>query len=677
MKHYTIALVGNPNVGKSAWINLLAHADFKVGNWPGVTVEKKEARVYRHGCCYHLIDLPGTYSLQETRDEGRICARYLQETSVDLLLNICDPACFKRGLRLAMQLRELQIPMILVFGFYDQAKRKGISIDCETMSDALSLPVCFLSAYQRAHRKRLWRLIEDHCGSACVYPPLYGAKLSKAAMALCQELSARYDHLRDCYGAVYAFFRKEGSVQVSERWQRWQENYPMEEMWTRYDDRIDLLMQKAYSRERGKRLYTLFDRVLLHPLLAYPLCVLFFCWFLQMVFRGSTPWSDYIGWLGEEYLLPYLRFAMTSLPQVISDFIIDGVVSGLLGVVSFVPLMGTLYFWIAFLEESGYYARIAFLSDRVMSYFHLSGKAFLALLLGYGCNVPGVIASKSLETQKQRMLCALLVPFMSCGARLPVYLLFCAGFFVGKEAAVVASLYGIGLFVAFLAAFLLSKLHMFKEDAIQLFELPPYRLPSLKVLGKSAAKECAAYLKKACTIVMMVMMVLWCFSYFPNGERSQSYLANTARDVSVLFAPLGFGDSWECVASLPGGIVAKESIVGFLHQDSSAKTRSFDFARDVPLIIEQGFQSAKRALLMQPAERSSITPFVPWQGKDAPLKAYSFLVYVLLSIPCVMTIAAIAGLYGRKLALYSVALMSIVPYVSALLIYQGMGLLLF
>ncbi|MFR9255184.1 MAG: nucleoside recognition domain-containing protein [Merdibacter sp.] len=211
-------------------------------------------------------------------------------------------------------------------------------------------------------------------------------------------------------------------------------------------------------RERGRPVYTLLDRILLHPLLAYPLCILFFCWFLQMVFRGSTPWSDYIQMVAGDYLIPYLRYGMRSLPPAIVDFLTQGVVSGLAGVISFVPLMGTLYFWIAFLEESGYYARIAFLTDRIMSYFHLSGKAFLAMLLGCGCNVPGIIASRSLETQKQRMLTAVLVPFI-CSARLPVYLLFCE--FLKERGDGRRFALWIGLFIAFLAAFLLSRLQLF------------------------------------------------------------------------------------------------------------------------------------------------------------------------------------------------------------------------
>ena len=239
---------------------------------------------------------------------------------------------------------------------------------------------------------------------------------------------------------------------------------------------------------------------------------------------------------------------------------------------------------------------------------------------------------------------------------------------------VVASLYGIGLFIAFLAAFLLSRLQLFREDAIQVYELPPYRLPSFKVLGKCAASECAAYLKKACSVVLMVMMVLWCFSYFPNGERSQSYLASAAREAAVIFEPLGFGDSWECVASLPGGIIAKESIIGFLHQQPSAAARRPQLQQDLPVLIEEALHSAKAAFLLEEGTVREPQTLTLWQGRSAPLKAYSFLVFVLLSIPCVMTLTAIASLYGRKLAVLCVVLMSVIPYVTAWLIYQGIGL---
>lgn len=673
MKPYTIAFVGNPNVGKSAWINQLAKTNFKVGNWPGVTVEKKEAMLIEGGCCYHLVDLPGTYSLQEYRDEGRITARFLQEHPIDLIVNVCDSMSLKRSLRLTMQLRELQLPMVIVCGYADLAKRKGIEIDCSCLRAVLGADACFLSAHRHDHRDHLWKLIQANLQKPVVYPPIFGSSMEDQLHRIKRQLSLKIKDERLCYQQIYAYFRKEKIEGLPTDAQQWQDHLKMEEVWTRYDEVIDQLMVAAYKQKVAVKGYTIIDRLLLHPLLAYPFCILFFYWFLQMIFYGSTPWSNYIQMITQEYLIPYVRYWLQPFPTMLADFLCDGVISGMSGVISFVPLMGSLYFWIAFLEESGYYARIAFLCDRIMSYFHLSGKAFLALVLGAGCNVPGVIASRSLETQKQRMLTALLVPFISCGARLPIYLLFCTSFFKGKEAAVVASLYGIGLLVAFFCAAILSKTTDFQEDAIQLFELPPYRIPSLRVLGKSAAKECWNYLKKAFSVVLLVMIALWTFSYFPTGDKDESYLAHAAQQASFLFEPLGFGDRWECVAALPGGIVAKESILAYLYPPIENEVRPFDLS-DLSDLIDQGIESAKESFFLQRNTQQSQPVLLLWTEKEAALKAYSFLVFVLLSIPCVMTLSAIRTLYGKKILLYSILLMTVFPYVMSCLIYQGVQL---
>ena len=673
MKHYTIALVGNPNVGKSAWINQLANENFKVGNWPGVTVEKKEAICTEEDCCYHLIDLPGTYSLQENRDEGRITSQFLKQEKIDLILNVCDSLSLKRSLRLTLQLRELQLPMIIVCSYADVARRKGIEVDCARLQECLDIDVCFLSAHEQRHRQILWKMIKERLQKECSYPPIYGRKMTPYITMLQKRLSCTVKDERMRNSKVYAFFRKEYVDGLSKEAYRWQDSFTMEFVWTRYDTLIEELIAVSYRQQKPMRVYGMLDRFLLHPLLAYPLCLLFFYWFLQMVFKGSAPWSDFFRLLAQDYLIPYIRYWLRYAPIVFSDFLCDGIIQAMSGVLSFVPLMGTLYFWIAFLEESGYYARIAFLCDRVMSYFHLSGKAFLALLLGAGCNVPGVIASRSLETQKQRMLTALLVPFISCGARLPIYLLFCASFFKGKETIVVASLYGLGLFVAFFCAWILTKFTRFQETSIQVFELPPYRIPSFRVLGKSAAKECWNYVKKAFRVVLLVMIVLWSFSYFPTGEKEQSYLAKAAQRISVFFEPLGFGDRWECVAALPGGILAKESILAFLYPQETVHMRAPNLARDGQEILKKGVESAQASFFLLEKEEETAQAPLLWKGKEAPLKAYSFLVFVLLSIPCIMTLSAIRSLYGRKLMLYAVVLMCIIPYVLSFVIYQGIS----
>ena len=654
MKHYTVALLGNPNVGKSAWINLLAHADFKVGNWPGVTIEKKEARVYDQGSCYHFIDLPGVYSLSEDQDEGRICTSFLRENHIDLILDICDSTCLGRSLRLCLALRELQVPMIVVCSLADAADKLGIRIDEAQLSDMLALPVLLLSARRKKDAKTLWTAIRANIGANGIHKPLYDPAQAKIAREMEAQLHEQDERARNAQ--VYAFMRGEGEDGcLSLDLQQWRRARTADDVWNRYDALIDILLD---------------------PLLALPLCALFLLWLLQMVFTGSAPWSAFIMEVCDDYICPYLLYYMEGIPEVIQRFLLEGVVRGAASVISFVPLMGCLYFWLAFLEESGYMARIAFLADKVMSYFHLSGKALVAMVLGFGCNVPGIMATRALESEKRRRMAALLVPFMSCGARLPLYLMFAASFFCGKEALVVASLYGIGLLVAFAAALILSRLQYFHDERIQVMELPPYRLPSLGAMGKTAFHEMIAYLRKACSVVLIVMMGLWCLSYLPSGERESSYLAAAAKAAAPVFEPLGFGDSWVCVASLPAGIAAKESIVGFLqpHQEEIT-ARPIDLERDVPRLIQRALQCAKAATLLQKEEAQPQPRLQLWEGDDAALRAYSFMVFVLLSIPCVMTLSALLRLYGRSMMWMSVGMMTVIPYFASLLIYQIIHLL--
>ena len=668
MKHYTVALLGNPNVGKSAWINLLAHADFKVGNWPGVTIEKKEARVYDQGSCYHFIDLPGVYSLSEDQDEGRICTAFLRENHIDLILDICDSTCLGRSLRLCLALRELQVPMIVVCSLADAADKLGIRIDEAQLSDMLALPVLLLSARRKKDAKTLWTAIRANICANGIHKPLYDPAQAKIAREMEAQLHEQDERRRNAQ--VYAFMRGEGEDgRLSLDLQQWRRARTADDVWNRYDALIDAIMERCVCQKDRSR-YTLADRILLDPLLALPLCALFLLWLLQMVFTGSAPWSAFIMEVCDDYICPYLLYYMEGIPEVIQRFLLEGVVRGAASVISFVPLMGCLYFWLAFLEESGYMARIAFLADKVMSYFHLSGKALVAMVLGFGCNVPGIMATRALESEKRRRMAALLVPFMSCGARLPLYLMFAASFFCGKEALVVASLYGIGLLVAFAAALILSRLQYFHDERIQVMELPPYRLPSLGAMGKTAFHEMIAYLRKACSVVLIVMMGLWCLSYLPSGERESSSLAAAAK------AAMGFGDSWVCVASLPAGIAAKESIVGFLqpHQEEIT-ARPIDLERDVPRLIQRTLQCAKAATLLQKEEAQPQPQLQLWEGDDAALRAYSFMVFVLLSIPCVMTLSALLRLYGRSMMWMSMGMMTVIPYFASLLIYQIIHLL--
>ena len=355
----------------------------------------------------------------------------------------------------------------------------------------------------------------------------------------------------------------------------------------------------------------------------------------------------------------------------------------------FVPLMALLYFVLSLLEESGYMARIAFLLDRLMNSFHLSGKSFVSLMLGFGCNVPAIYATRTLDNEQQKRLTALLVPFMSCGARLPVYVLFASAFFPDKAAWMMLSIYGIGILLALVLALLASRFPIFHDDAMLVLELPPYRLPSLRVVLHKVKEEVKSYVRKACGIVLWAMVILWGLTYFPNGSVEDSFLAQGAKLVQPVFAPLGFGDRWECVAALPGGIIAKETIVGFLdtvlQPVQQQEASSINIGRDIRDIVYKGGNALKESatfflhtdVAIKPQKDAQVSHIrALWTGADAGIRSFSFMVYVLLSIPCIMTLQAVYHEYGKKLLLLTLVVMLAVPYLASLFIFQFFSLFL-
>lgn len=700
---YEIAFVGNPNVGKSAWINALSHADFKVGNWPGVTVEKKEAHVEWQGKSYHFIDLPGTYSLENTGNEERITARYLKQQHVDLIVNVVDATNLSRNLLLTLCLRDLQIPMVLIFNFMDEVEKYHMHIDITALSRRLHIPIVLASAYDETTYPFVEQAIQTGVAQKVFYHPLLTkeddaiyvaiftylqkqlppaiaqqeALVHLIALSYLQEdpLTLRQLVSWNVDGEALKQLRKGLTAQIFQQ--------------HRFETIASLMkcvkedVHARYAKSRRM------DAFLLHRIWGLPIFLALFSVLLMFVFQASAPFTGFITFLIQDMLSKYVEAACFFLPIALKQLLLQGILAGVGGVLSFVPLMTLLYFVLSFLEESGYMSRIAFLLDRLMHSFHLSGKSFVSLMLGFGCNVPAIYATRTLDNEKQKKLTALLVPFMSCGARLPVYVLFAAAFFPRKASILLLSVYGIGICMALLLALIASRFPSFHDEELFVLELPPYRWPSFRVVGHKVKEEVKGYVKKACGIVLLAMVILWGLTYFPHGKVEDSYLAQGAKQSAWLFEPLGFGDRWECVASLPGGIIAKETIVGFFDTLFSAPAAStpatIEPLSDLRLIGRHGIQAIQEAagfflhpqLQLQVESQQQVTHMQAlWQDKRAPLKAFSFMVYVLLSIPCVMTLQALYHEYGWKLLGLSVLLMLVIPYLTSLCIYQVFSLFL-
>lgn len=694
-KERQIAFVGNPNVGKSAWINALSNANFKVGNWPGVTVEKKEAIVNWNHAQYHLIDLPGTYALEDGDNEEAITARYLMHEHIDLIVNVVDATNLSRNLYLTCKLRQLHIPMIIIFNFMDEVEKYEININIGQLEDKLELPIYPYSAFDVQGKKEVIQGILQHAGVDKEVHRLCTNKLLHDHQVMIQYLKRRiplYVHPSQTEIADMAYDILMQKQKTLIQLQAWNIELPQHQVFYQEDQELfqvvqDLMQFVKDPQLRFHRTRSI-DRIFLHPFMGMICMFVLLALLMMFVFQGSAPFNDFIDFLINDMVMKYANALLFFLPQSAKALVLHGVIAGVGGVLVFIPLMAFLYFVLSFLEESGIMSRIAYLLDPLMQHFHLNGKSFVALLLGFGCNVPAVFAARTLDHEKQKKLTALLVPFMSCGARLPVYMIFAAAFFKEKAAIMVLSMYGIGIFIALFMALICSHTKQFHDDEILVMELPPYRLPSLQVLRKKVSEEVKGYIRKATSVVLWAMVILWSLTYFPHGTIESSYLSQFAKTIAPIYEPLGFGNRWESVAALPGSIIAKETVVGFLDQvllqSEEEPMEELNVLADAKEIAYE-FGSACRSFVFAfiphaptiPQQDSLVMAISNlWIDELANLRAYCYMVYILLSIPCVMTLQALYREYGVKLMLLSIGLMLVIPYIVALGIFQLFSLLI-
>lgn len=694
MKEVQIAFVGNPNVGKSAWINALSDANFKVGNWPGVTVEKKEAQVMWDGTCCHLIDLPGTYALADGENEEAITAQFLKQEPVDLIVNVVDATNLERNLYLTLKLRQLQIPMLVILNFMDEVERYHIQIDLAKLEEHLQLTLYPYSAFDHQGKQAVIQGILAHLKKTVYYTPCICAQDLPEFHQIEEQLRKYiplYVSIEETQRKQLAYdlmFQKKAAIQQLQTWDVTLSIIIQEKNEEEHCFRFiqELMRYVKDPHERFLRTRKL-DHYLLHPVFGMFLMILILSFLMMFVFQGSAPFNDFIDFLINEMIMKYASALCFFLPESAKDLILHGVLAGVGGVLVFIPLMTFLYFILSFLEESGYMSRIAYLLDHAMQHFHLNGKSFVSLLLGFGCNVPAVYATRTLDNEKQKKLTALLVPLMSCGARLPVYMLFAAAFFRGKAAILILSVYGIGILIALVLALCCSRMRGFHDDEILVMELPPYRLPSFQVIRKKVQEEVKGYIRKATTVVLWAMVLLWGLRYFPDGTIEHSYVAQFGQALSPIYEPLGFGTRWESVAALPGSIIAKETVVGFLGQvllheetETIAQITPLEDLRTIAYEFGCSLKSFVTAFFPHPPqlpEQDSLVQEIAhlWEDPLASLRAYSYMVYVLLSIPCVMTLQALWKEYGWKLCCLSILLMISIPYLISFLIFQGFSLL--
>ncbi|MDH6374171.1 ferrous iron transport protein B [Paenibacillus sp. PastF-3] len=665
----SIALVGNPNTGKTSLFNTLTTSYEYVGNWSGVTVEKKIGNL-KNGAG-KLIDLPGIYSLHPlSRDEG-VAAQYLIEESPEALINIVDASQLERNLLLTLQLLEYGKPTVLGLNMIDVANARGIHINQTILQSRLGVTVLPLIARTGKGSVQMLSILEESSAIPAVTFKLnYGEVVERAISSIEKELRSIKDlpnhrwvalQLMEQNPVILQFLKSRidvtGLLNICESCQselqlkklaltlpQWIRSNRMEYIRSICVEVLDTTAQKPHN------LTERLDSVLTHRFLGLPL----FIFFMYALFKTTFDWvggplSDILDGL----ISGPISDGTNSLLQTIgaSGFthalIVDGIIGGVGGVLVFVPQIFILFLIISFLEDSGYMARVCLLMDSTMERMGLNGKAFIPFIIGFGCNVPAIMAARSIEQPKDRMLTTLLMPLMSCSARLPVYALFAVVFFPEQQAFAVLSMYVMGIVFALILCKVFSKYLFKNESSVFIIELPPYRMPQIKTLSRSTWEKGKGFLRKAGTIILAGSAIIWFMSYAgPGGfdvEMDHSFLAKFGGMIAPLLEPLGFG-TWQAGSTLVPGFLAKEVVVSTMniiyHAPDTAGLENQ---------ISQVF---------------------------TPLSAISFMAFILLYIPCLATVGVIKKETASwKWTFFSMGYSLALAYIVSFVIFQGGRLL--
>jgi ferrous iron transport protein B len=714
----TLAVAGNPNAGKSTLINAIAGSRLHVGNWPGVTVEKKEALFELDGRKVRLVDLPGTYSLSPYTQEEIIARDYLVHAKPDLVVNVVDATNLERNLYLTTQLLELGIPVVMALNMSDEAEAKGYKIDVAGIEEMLGITVIPTAATRKQGVDELMSAVLRTAGEPKKCRPKelnYGEDIELAIDRVGRALERDYPVLARKYPHRWLACKLlEGDAEIVREVQIDAEQVagePLRHLSDAHGEDLEALLADAryglasgLTREvlqrpeiRRAELTEKIDRVVLNRFLGIPIFLGAMWLVFKLTFDLSTPFAD---WLDAMIAGPFNRWVAAGLgavgaPDWTVSLAVDGVISGVGFVLVFVPVIFAMMFFITFLEASGYMARAAFVMDRAMHTIGLHGKSFIPMLLGFGCNVPGIYATRTLENPRDKALTALLIPLMSCGARLPVYVLFAGVFFAGASGTVIWSLYVMGIALAIIMGLIFKRTLFRGETPLFIMELPPYRLPTLRSLLIHTWEKGKHFLVKAGTYILAVSVFVWFALNLPWGVQNtrDSYLGKTGAAIAPIFEPLGFGN-WEAASSLLTGVVAKEIVVGtmgeiyapqVLEQETEAPSPTFgEDLREMTVSLGTAFEQAGANVVstfgvssLAAEDDTGQTPLkTAVAGAFTPLSAFAFMAFVLLYMPCVVVAIAMRQEFGSW-KWFGVAFLyqSALAWIVALVIYQGGTLL--
>ena len=692
-----VALVGNPNCGKTSLFNFASGSHERVGNYSGVTVDAKEGYADYFGYHFNLVDLPGTYSLSAYSPEELYVRKQIVEKTPDVIINVIDTSNLERNLYLTTQLIDMNLRVVCAFNMFDETEKRGDIVDYDKIGELFGVPVVptvfktgrgvddlfrtVIDLYEQTQtpqslsassNSKLYRHIHINHGHEIENGITNIQSYLKANDLVRQRYSTRFLGIKllekDKDIEQYVSTLPDAQAIIAER-----DKAAMRIQEETHEDSETAIMDAKYGfihgalNEAGYRMGNendtykmthLLDKIITNKWLGFPIFIALLWLMFETTFSlGQYPmdWIDAgVGWLGD-----LLSENMPEGP--LRDMLVDGIIGGVGAVIIFLPQILILYCFISFMEDSGYMARAAFIMDKLMHRMGLHGKSFIPLIMGFGCNVPAIMATRTIESRRARLVTMLIVPLMSCSARMPIYIMVIGTFFAAKyQSTVMISLYVVGILMAVLMSRLFSKVLIKEDSAPFVMELPPYRMPTSKAIVRHTWEKGKQYLKKMGGIILVASIIVWALGYFPHNDelgvkeqQEQSYIGRIGKTVEPVFRPQGF--DWKLDVAILSGVGAKEivaSTMGVLYAEN---------AEDEEIDYTEKIDDDKYSHLRQQMFNDGITP----------LTAYCFLLFVLLYFPCIATIAAVKGETGSwRWALFTAVYTTLLAWGVSAAVYQ-------
>ncbi len=690
-----VALVGNPNCGKTSLFNIASGAMEHVGNYSGVTVDSKTGTFIHRGYKFNIVDLPGTYSLTSYSPEELYVRRYLRNQSPDVIINVVDSSNLERNLFLTTELIDMDRSMVVALNMFDELRNSGDTLDYVMLGKMIGVPIVPTVSNSGEGIDDLFDSVihvfeHKHPSVRHIHVNL-GSELENAVGEIKDIIKSDNSverHFSPRYLAIKFLEQDKEIEEILEHTEKYTELKYVREKFVHYlqndnpdEDIPSMIANEKYGFISGALAEVMekseiehaestkiIDAFVTNRLFGFPIFIAVMFFILWATFYiGAFPqeWIEVvIGWLGSVVT----RF-MPDGP--LKDLITDGIIGGVGGVIVFLPNILILYFFISFMEDSGYMARAAFIMDKIMHRIGLHGKSFIPLLMGFGCNVPAIMATRSIESKSSRLITILINPFMSCSARLPIYVLLIGTFFEAYAALVSFLIYAVGITIAVITARLLRRTRFLADETPFVMELPPYRIPTFKATWRHMWSKCRQYLQKMGGIILLASIVVWALNYFPIHNEStvqdtienqhdyietsaidpkhDSYLEMAGKFMTPVFEPLGF--SWKATVAAVAGIPAKEIIVstlGVLYTDDNDE-------------YGQSKLGDKLSTTSSMIDRPDFTP----------ASALAFLVFILLYCPCIATLTAIARETGSwKYVCFSIVYNTMVAWICAFLVFM-------